>query len=139
MSQTPDVLGRRPGLVTFAAIVLALLGGFQLTFALMEFWRATWIALSVYGTFGGWLWIWGILDTLFALVALYAAYDILQGGTFGQIIGILIASISAIRWFFYLPAAPWLGAVVIAVDIIIIYALVAHAEYFQQATAAKNS
>jgi hypothetical protein len=128
----PVASPRRPGLVTFAAVMIALLGGFELTFALMEFWHATWIALSVYGTFGGWLWIWGILDLAFALVAFYAAFDILRGGIFGQTIGIAIAALSAIRWFFYLPAAPWLGAVVIAIDILIIYALVAHADYFTQ-------
>lgn len=130
MSQMSAALRKRPGLVTFAGIIIILLGGFELTFALMEFWRATWIALSVYGTFGGWLWIWGIADMLFALVAFYAGFDILRGGVFGQTIGIFVAALSAIRWFFYLPAAPWLGAVVIALDILIIYALVAHADYF---------
>jgi hypothetical protein len=136
MSQMSAALGRRPGLVTFAAIMMFLLAGFQLTFALMEFWRATWITFSAYGTFGGYLWLWGILDTLFALVAFYAGADLLRGGTAGQVIGILIAVFSAIRWFFYLPAAPLLGAVVIAVDIVIIYGLVAHQEYFNQNSAA---
>ena len=136
MSQMSQALGRRPGLVTFAAIMMFLLAGFQLTFALVEFWNATWIALNAYGSFGGYLWLWGILDALFALVAFYAGYDILRGGPYGQMIGILIAGFSAIRWFFYLPAAPWIGAVIIAVDILIIYGLVAHGEYFTGASSA---
>ena len=136
MSQMSQALGRRPGLVTFAAIMMFLLAGFQLTFALVEFWNATWIALNAYGSFGGYLWLWGILDALFALVAFYAGYDILRGGPYGQIIGILIAGFSAIRWFFYLPAAPWIGVVIIAVDILIIYGLVAHGEYFTGSSSA---
>lgn len=132
MSQISSALGRRPGLVTFAGIMLFVVGGFQLVFAFAEFWSASWIALNVYGTFGGYLWLWAILDTLFALVCFYAGADLLRGGQFGQVAGILIASISAVRWFFYLPAAPWLGAVIIAVDILIIYGLVAHADYFKQ-------
>ena len=136
MSQMAHALGRRPGLVTFAAIMMFLLGGFQLTFALVEFWRATWILFSPYGSFGGYLWLWGILDGIFALVAFYAGADLLRGGSFGRIVGILVAAFSAIRWFFYLPVAPWMAAVVIAIDILIIYGLVAHSEYFDEAGAA---
>ncbi len=135
MSEMSRALGRRPGLVTFAAIMMFVLAGFELTFALVEFWNATWIAFSAYGSFGGHLWLWGILDALFALVAFYAGADLLRGGSYGQIVGILIAGFSAIRWFFYLPAAPWIAAVIIAVDIVIIYGLIANADYFAEASA----
>jgi hypothetical protein len=116
--------------------MMFLLGGFQLTFALVEFWQATWIALSVYGSFGGYLWLWGILDGIFALIAFYAGADLLRGGSYGRIVGILIAAFSAIRWFFYLPVSPWMAVVIIAIDILIIYGLVAHSEYFNEASAA---
>lgn len=135
MSQMSQALGRRPGLVTFAAIMMFLLAGFQVTFALVEFWNAAWIGLNIYGSFGGYLWLWGILDVLVALVAFYAGVSILRGGAFGQVMGLVIASFSAVRWFFYLPAEPWIAAVMIAVDILIIYALVAHWEYFDKDSA----
>jgi hypothetical protein len=119
-----------PGLVTFAAVMMFLLGGFQLTWAIVEFANASWIAANIYGSFGGYLWLWGILDVIFALAAFYAGYDLLRGGRFGQVFGLMVAGLSAIRWFFYLPAAPWVGIVMIAIDVLIIYGLVAHAEYF---------
>jgi hypothetical protein len=125
-----QALARRPGLVTFAAIMMFLLGGFELTFALVEFANAAWVVANVYGSFGGYLWLWGILDALFAFAAFYAGYDLLRGGTFGQVFGILVAGFSAIRWFFYLPAAPWLAVVIIALDILIIYGIVVNADYF---------
>jgi hypothetical protein len=130
-----QALTRRPGLVTFAAIMMFLLGGFELTFALVEFANAAWVVANVYGSFGGYLWLWGILDALFAFAAFYAGYDLLRGGAFGQVFGILVAGFSAIRWFFYLPAAPWLAVVIIAVDIVIIYGLVMNADYFRTMTA----
>ena len=80
--------------------------------------------------FNGYLWLWAILDLVLAAAAFYAGYDILRGGSFGRVFGVVVAGISAIRWFFYLPAAPWIGIVMIAVDIIIIYALVGHGEFF---------
>jgi hypothetical protein len=36
-------------------------------------------------------------------------------------------------WFFYIPAAPWTAVVVIVVNILIIYGLSAHSEYFRAA------
>lgn len=130
VSQVSHTLARRPGLVTFAAIMLFMLGGFETIWAIVQFTNAAWIAGNVYGSFGGYLWLWGILDVLFAAVAFYSGYDVLRGGSFGQVFGTLIAAFSAIRWFFYLPAAPWMAAVVIAIDLLVIYGLVAHSDYF---------
>jgi hypothetical protein len=137
MSQADSVLDRRPGLVTFAAIMMFVLAGFQLTYAIIEFVNATWVAVNVRNTFGGPLWLWGIIDLVFALIYFYAGYDLLQGGEFGRIFGLFVAGLSAIRWFFYIPAAPWAAVVVISIDILIIYGLVAHAEYFRSARAAR--
>jgi hypothetical protein len=125
----------RPGMVTFAAVMIFLLAGFQLVWAIVEFVNVAWLASVTYGTFNGYLWLWAIFDLVLAAVLFYAGYDILRGGTFGRVLGVIIAGISAIRWFFYLPAAPWIGVVMIAVDILIIYALVAHSEFFDAASA----
>jgi hypothetical protein len=122
---------QRPGLVTFAAIMMFLLAGFQAMYAILEFANATWVAVNVAGTFGGALWLWGIIDAAFAVVAVSAGADLLRGGQFGRTFGLVIASLSAIRWFFYIPAAPWTAVVVIVVNILIIYGLVAHSEYFR--------
>jgi hypothetical protein len=126
----------RPGVVTFAAFMLFLLGGFQLMFAILEFMRATWVAINVAGTFGGPLWLWGIIDVLFALIAIAAGADLLRGGTFGRVVGIVIAACSAFRWFFYIPAQPWVAVVVIAVDVVILYGLAVHGDYFRSAPTA---
>ncbi len=131
-SAGPSV-ARRPGLVTFSAIMLFMLGGFEAIWAIVQFSNAAWISSAVYGTFGGYLWLWGILDALFAVVAFYAGYDVLRGGSFGQVLGIIIAGCSAFRWFFYLPAVPVMAAVIITLDIIAIYGLVAHSDYFDTA------
>ncbi len=121
---------QRPALVTFAAVMLFLLFGLHAVVAIMEFFARTWLLLTGVGVPGGFVWIWGIIDVILALIPLYAAFDILRGGEIGRIIGIVIAVFSAIRWFFYLPLAPIAAMVIIAIDILIIYALVAHEEYF---------
>ena len=41
------------------------------------------------------LWLWGVIDLLLAAVAGYAGYDLLRGGTFGCIVGLIAAPSSA--------------------------------------------
>ncbi len=130
ISASADSLGR-PGLVTFAAIIMFVLAGFQVTWALVQFSSAAWIRGTTYGAFGGYLWAWGILDLLYAAVLLYAGYDILRGGRTGQFLGLIVVCLSAVRWFFYLPAAPWMAVVIIALDVLTIYALAAHSDFFE--------
>ena len=133
MNQGDALAVQRPGMVTFAAVLLMVVGGFQLVWAIVELVNAAWISSVTYGTFNGYLWLWGILDLILAAVIFYAGYDILRGGSFGRVLGVIVAGVSAVRWFFYLPAQPWLSIVVIAVDILVIYALVGHSEFFDAA------
>ena len=125
---------QRPGLVTFAAVMLFVLGGLYAAVAFMEFFNATWLLFSPYNGVGGSLWLWGILDAIYALILVFAGYSILAGGQVGQIIGIVVAGVSAVRWLFYLPIAPVTAVVIIAIDVLIIYALVAHEAYFRPGT-----
>ena len=107
-----------------------LLAAFQLIFAIVEFYNAAWFAQTIYGTFSDRLWLWGIIDLVVAAVAAYAGYDLLRGGTFGRIVGLIAAAIIGVRWFFYLPADPWEGIVMIALAVLVMYGLVANSEYF---------
>src|SRR5215472_17019276 len=43
--------GTRPGLVTFAAVMMFLIAAFQIIFALVEFYNAAWFANTAYGNF----------------------------------------------------------------------------------------
>jgi uncharacterized membrane protein len=76
---------------------------------------------------------WGILDLIIGIIALYAAIDILRGGTYGLIVGYLFAVVGAIRWLFVIPAAPVLAVVVIALCVMVIYGLAKHSDYFEEA------
>ena len=128
----PSLFVRRPGLVTFAGVMMFILGGFQLIIALQEFADVDWLAWGSYGVVGGSLWWWGFIDLAVAAGLLYAGYDILNGGEVGRTIGIVIGGISSLRWFFYLPytQAPFVSMLIIAANVVMIYGLVAHGEFF---------
>ncbi|HEX6540904.1 MAG TPA: hypothetical protein VF040_04055 [Ktedonobacterales bacterium] len=128
---------RRPGLVTFAAVMMFVSAAFTLVWALQEFSAASWIRTNLtnygYSDMVNYLWAWGVFDLILVGVAIYAAIDVLRGGAFGLVIGLVIAGVSATRWFFYLPAAPWTAIAIIAIDVLIIYGLVSSASYFERA------
>jgi hypothetical protein len=78
-SQGDSAVVYPPGLVFFAGIMILLLGGFEMVWAIVEFLNVAWLATVTYGTFNGLLWLWAILDLILAAAAIYASSAILSG------------------------------------------------------------
>jgi hypothetical protein len=126
MERSGGTVARRPGMFTFAAVIMFLVAGFEALSAILAFagtgWWATASGDLVYANFV----FWGILDLL---IALYAGIDLLRGGAFGVVMGYLFAGLGAIRWLFVIPVAPILSVVVIALCVMVIYGLAKHSDY----------
>jgi hypothetical protein len=120
----------RPGLITFAAIMMFVVGGFHILLAMSEFARVAWVPSSL-GTVPiiQALVFWGIVDLIVGFIALYAGGSILRGGAFGWIVGYTFATLGIIRWLFYIPVSPVLAVVIIVLDVLIIYGLAKHSDY----------
>src|ERR687898_1706410 len=128
--QTPTML--RPGLVSYAAIMLFALGGFHILVAISEFASSTWVLSRLdLELFIPILFIWGIVDLVIGSIAVYSGVSILRGGAFGGTAGIAFATLGIIRWLFFIPVSPVLAVVVVVLDLLVIYGLVRHAYYFQ--------
>jgi hypothetical protein len=121
---------KRPGWVTFAALVMLMAGAMNLIWAFEAYSNAAWLRDLSSGDFGTQFTTWAILDLILALVALGAAYSIWQGGKFGFWVGVVAAILSAVRAFFFMPWIPIGALSIIAIDLLIIYALSSNAEYF---------
>ena len=123
----------RPGMLTFAAVMMFVVAGFEALAALLAFagtgWWVTEAGNLVYAN----LVLWGILDSIIALIALYAGIDLLRGGAFGRGMAYVFAVVGAIRWLIVIPAAPVLAVVVIALCVMVIYALATHSDYSRAA------
>ena len=120
---------RRPGMVTFAAVIMFMVAGFEVLSAILAFagtgWWVTEMGNLVYTNFV----LWGILDLVIALIALYAGIDLLRGGGFGRTMAYVFAIVGAIRWLLVIPAAPILAVVIIALCVMVIYALARDSDY----------
>ena len=73
--------------------------------------------------------LWGWIHLLVGLGLLAIGIALLQGQTWARMAGIVIAVISAIINFTWLPYSPWWALMVIGIDVLIIWAL---ASYLRQ-------
>ena len=121
----------RPGMLTFAAVMMFVVAGLEALSALLAFagtgWWVTEAGNLVYANFV----VWGIVDLVIALIALYAGIDLLRGGSFGLGMGYLFAVVGAIRWLFVIPAAPVLAVVVIALCVMVVYGLAKYSDQLE--------
>ena len=131
MSSSGGAVARRPGMFTFAAVIMFFVASFELLSAILAFggtgWWVTEMGNLVYTNFV----FWGVLDLICALIALYAGISLLRGGAFGLVMGYLFAGLTAIRWLFVIPAAPILSVVMIALCVMVIYGLAKHSDYVE--------
>jgi hypothetical protein len=132
MGRSGGAVARRPGMLTFAAVVMFMVAGFEALSGILAFagsgWWVTEMGNLVYANFV----LWGLLDLIIALIALYAGIDLLRGGAFGVTMGYLFAIVGAIRWLFVIPAAPVLALVVIALCVMVMYALATSSDYMER-------
>jgi hypothetical protein len=115
------------GMVVFAGIMLLMLGGFEIIEGVVALFRN-----DFYLTTAGGLVIpmdftaWGWTHIILGAVGVVTGLGILNGQTWARVVGIVIAVLSALANLTFLPAYPIWSAIVIAVDVLVIYALSVH-------------
>ncbi|AEV84879.1 membrane protein [Actinoplanes sp. SE50] len=115
------------GMVLFAGVTLLLTGGFEVLEGVVMLARddlaqATADALAIPLNFTFWAWAQLILGTISVLTGI----GVLYGRMWARIIAIMIGVVSAFTNMIMLPAYPFWCSIVIALDVLCIYAVAAH-------------
>lgn len=115
------------GVVVFGGIMLLLGGGLQImqgSVAILrnDFFYVTHEGLLVTLDYTGW----GLLHLTLGLIAVVTSIGVLAGRMWARVTGIVIAVISAMVNLAFLPAYPIWSTVLIATDVLVIYALTVH-------------
>ncbi|GIF21892.1 hypothetical protein BJ973_002219 [Actinoplanes tereljensis] len=132
-SDSPYVPARQPqptawaGLVVFGGVMLMMLGGFQAIEGLVGIFRDDYYLVAPSGLlltmdFTAWGWTHLVLG----LIAVGTGIGVLLGQTWARVTGIIIAVFSALANLAFLPAYPIWATIVIALDVLVIYALAVH-------------
>jgi energy-converting hydrogenase Eha subunit B len=114
---------KRPGWLTFAAVVLLAVGCLRAISAIYYFADSARINDVSNGAFSDHLWLWGLWDAGIAVLALWAGYSLLSGDAFGRVIGYIWAIVVVVQSMLILSWAPWYGFAGLLLAILVIYAL----------------
>jgi hypothetical protein len=114
------------GLVVFAGVMMIMAGGFQVVSGLVAL-----LANEFYVNTPNYLFkfdatSWGWIHLLVGLLVLLAGFAVLAGQTWGRVIGIVLAVLSALANFAFIPYYPFWSLTIIALDVLVIWALAAH-------------
>ena len=132
-----ETSGWAVGFILFAAIMMIMSGIFQALAGLVaifenEFYVATRNYLVQFDAT-----TWGWIHLLVGLVVVMAGFAVMAGRTWGRVVGITLAALSATANFLFIPYYPFWSMLIIAVDVLVIWALAAHGRQFKELKAAE--
>lgn len=124
--ESSNYSGAAVGITVFAAMMLIMIGIFQAIAGLVALFNN-----QIYVTRGEWVFqfdvtAWGWVHLLLGVIIVLAGIALFSGATWARTVGVLVALISAILNFAWLPTYPIWAVVIITVDVIVIWALTAH-------------
>jgi len=127
--------GTAIGFTMFAAFMMILVGSFHIIAGLAgiienEFWT---VAPAVGTEASGDVYFlqmdatsWGCVHLIAGLIVLFAGMALFKGSVWARTVGVILAIISAIVNFAFLPLYPFWSITMIVVSIFVIWALTAH-------------
>ena len=133
-----DPSGWAVGFTVFAAIMMLMAGAWQALAGLIaifenEFYVPTRNYLFQFDATS-----WGWIHLVVGLIVAFAGWGLLSGRTWARLVAITIAAISATTNFLFIPYYPFWSILIIAVDVFVIWALVAHGRQFKELRAAES-
>lgn len=76
---------------------------------------------------------WGWWHLIIGILLILTALALFSGATWARVVAIVLAVLNAIGQLFLLPVQPWWSLIVIALDVLVIYALTVHGKEMRQA------
>jgi hypothetical protein len=115
------------GLVVFAAILMMMNGFFTAIAGLAaivnpDYYKVASTKLLVFHSYTAWGWV----HLLFGVLIFLAGIGLLSGNPMARLAGVILAALNAIVALAFSQSAPVWAAVVVAVDVLVIYALTVH-------------
>ena len=117
--------GRGYGLVLFAAILLLVIGCFNLIYGIAAIANSHVFTPHAHYVFGD-LRTWGWITLIFGCLQLLAAAGVLAGSQAARWFAVAVIALNAIDQMFFIPAYPFWSLLIIAMDVIALYGLCAY-------------
>lgn len=115
------------GWVVFAGVILVISGIFSIIQGLVAvigpnaYYVVTDESLFVLDVAG-----WGWWNLIIGVLLVVAALALFAGQTWARVVAIILVILNAIGQLLLVPAQPWWALIVIAIDVLVLYAIIVH-------------
>jgi hypothetical protein len=121
------------GWAAFAAFMMILIGGFHAIQGFAAILKDDFYAVTPNYVFEFDVTTWGWIHLIVGVIVVIAGFAIFGGAAWARTIGVIMAFISAIANFAWLPYYPVWSVIVIAICVFVIYALIVHGRELRSA------
>jgi hypothetical protein len=121
-----ETSGWAVGFILFAAIMMLMSGVFEAIQGLIAIFENEFYVTTRNYTFQFDATTWGWIHLLLGLVVAFAGWGLLSGRTWARTVAIVLAVLSAIANFLFIPYYPFWSLLIITLDVFVIWAVAAH-------------
>jgi hypothetical protein len=114
------------GLTVFAGTIMVMIGALHAIQGLVALLNDTFYVVGDEYVFSFDVTTWGWTHLLLGILVVFAGVFVFRGAVWARTIGVIVAVLSALVNFAWLPYYPVWGVIIIALDIFVIWALTAH-------------
>lgn len=114
------------GYTLFAAVIMILVGTFQALHGLVALVNKSFYVVGRNYTYKFSVTSWGWIHLIIGLIVVVAGFALFSGNVLARTVGVILAAISALANFLWLPYYPVWSIVVIALNFAVIWALTIH-------------
>jgi len=118
--------GMAVGFTIFAAVMLMMIGIFHFIAGLVAIFENEFFVVAPNYVFEFDVTTWGWIHLIGGIVVMFAGFSLFNGAVWARSIGVLAAVISGVANFMWLPYYPVWSSLMIAVGVIVIWALTVH-------------
>jgi hypothetical protein len=121
------------GWITFAGVMMILAGSLNLFYGIIAAVNDEWVVFTnranVYLDVSEWGWV----HIIVGAVVLISGLGLFSGNILARTIAVVVASISLVVNFFFIPVYPLWAITVIVIDLLVIWAVTAHGREMREA------
>jgi hypothetical protein len=119
----PPVSGWAVGFTAFAGSIMVLIGFFQAFTGVAAIFENEFFVVGANYAYELDVTAWGWIHLIVGIVVAFAGVAVFSGAPWARAVGILLALVSAISNFFFIPYYPVWAVLIIALDVAVIWAL----------------
>ena len=114
------------GWIFFAGFMMIIAGSLNAVYGLVAILNDDWVVWGNSGAVYLDITQWGWVHLILGVIVLLAGIGVMSGNVLARAIGVIVVGFSLILNFLALPVYPLWSIVVIAIDVLVIWALIAH-------------